>query len=360
MSTFQKNIKNWISLLGLLRYKRPSKGEKAIIFVTETVWERGGVETRLLEYARELRKRNILPVFVARNFKNEAYRGEICIRARYEAANYSECLMAIARYFRAQIIEFQITWEGSLKRFNIEPLIGRIRTGAVIHVNIPQLDYATLNRLDYRILVSTAMTHVDYDAFKDYTIVANAITIPSGPIWEYKGQQKALVFSRISMDKIATLVNVVRFLQSKFIPFDIVGLVQDPNALTLLLEETGVSADKIKEMNVGGMEYMSEHLDDYLFVAGVGIVLLEAASLGYPCLIASELSPRQCTFLSKESMAAGIYSNLTYKRQTPEGEANIVSDIDPCEIDNLLLRDVIASHYSMTRRIEEYLELVDI
>lgn len=358
MSSRKDSLKNCISLLKLLRYRRPRKGERVIVFYAENLWERGGVESRLLEYARELRLRGILPVFVARRFKHEGYRNEICIRARYDAGNFTECLLAIARYFRADALEYQLTWTGSLRRFDIDRIKGKIRTGLVIHSNISGLDYDALNKFDYRIVMKGTLSNINYAAFCDYAVIENAISMPECPAWGYNGQQKALVFSRFSSDKMATLLNVSAFLKKKGIPFEIVGMVQDEDAKNLLIEKAGLHPSQIKEMNVGGPEYMKKHAGEYLFVAGVGIVLLEAASLGFPCLIASELRPEGCTFLTRESLAEHIYPNFTYPVATEEGEANIVGEIDVDKIEDYILEDIIRDQYSMSSRIVEYLDVV--
>lgn len=358
MSRWQNNLKNIISLLKMLKYPRRRKGERAVLFYCENIWERGGVESRLLEYARELRARGILPVFAARRFKHEGYKDEICIKVRYDADNLTACLRTIAWYFRADVLEYQITWEESLHGFDAESCRGKIRTGLVIHSNISGLDYDALNRFDYRIVMKGTLSNIRYDKLRDYAVIENAISMPDEKAWHYRGQKKALVFSRFSTDKMATLLNVSTFLQRKGIPFEIVGIVQDERARDQLIEKAGLSLSQIKEMNVGGLEYMKAHGDDYLFVAGVGIVLLEAASLGYPCLIASEMSVEGCTFLTRQSLADHIYPNFTYPRATPEGEANIVTDLDTDNIENYILDDIIRCQYSMNDRMAQYLPII--
>lgn len=360
MKKIVRNIKNalWISSLKINK-KAKSKGKgKAIIFVADHLHSSGGVESRTYAYACELEKRGFLPVFVSGKLNNAKIRSRfLCIKLQLKAPNFTDSLIKIAESLDAQTIEYQMTWNWCFGKLDIDKLNARIRTGVVIHGNIPDINYEFINKFNYRILISAGLKEINYTAFPDFSVISNAVEIPSGKLWKYKNQKKALILSRIQKDKEDVLTHGVEFMRKHGIDFEVVGNSNDPVFLEEFQEKLGIPAEKFKPLNVDGPRFMAEHIDDYLFVAGVGLVLFEAGALGYPCLITAGCGADYCTFLTQHSLASGIFSNLTYYLQTPEREAAIVQELDLNNLEKYNLRDVVISEYSIQSRVNTYLPI---
>lgn len=332
---------------------------KTIIFFMDYVHERGGVETRTLAYARELKRRGINIIFISERCWNaEIAREFTCIQLKNKAENFTDTVLAICKAYNPIAFEAQVSWVGTFKNLDIDTLKNKVRLGAVIHGSIPDLDYDLLNKLDYKITYKLGLPGINYKLLGECAIIPNAIAMNAGKTWEYKRQKKGLIFSRIQKDKYDVLISGIRFLKSRNYDFDIVGFGEE-NVVEELIKRTGVRREQFKLADVSGTEYMAQHMDEYLFVAGVGLVILEAASLGYPCLITAALGPEHCTFLTKDNAGLNIYTNFTYTVESREGEDNLVQDLDLKNISNYRIQDIIKSRYSLSETVTNYLAVVN-
>lgn len=351
------NLMNVLLLRKLWKYKRPKAGSRAVIFVDEKIHERGGVASRTLTYANGLMANGILPVFVTRSMNNPQLAQFPFIKLRFQASNFTNCVLAVANYFRAQTVEVQITCREALESLDIDKIRGHVRTGMMIHGNIEGLDSEALNTYDYRIVVSPSLPKIDYKALNSFDYIPNAVVLPPKTVWEYRAQKKALIFSRIAMDKAVGLINVINLFKRQGIDFDVVGQPDAASTIEHICRETGVSADKFQPINVDGQEFMASHGDEYLFVAGVGLVLLEAGALGFPCMIISEISPDRCTFVTADILKKKVFPNLSYIRITLEREAVINNEFSLDNLQQYALRPVIEEDYSIDSLIQKYISV---
>lgn len=94
--------------------------------------------------------------------------------------------------------------------------------GCVVHGEIIGMDTSRLQSLNYRIGISDRLFTIDY------ANLGYHLTLPNGidagvPVWNYCGQRKALIISRLQKDKFMRLCAAIEFCATRNIPFEIAG-----------------------------------------------------------------------------------------------------------------------------------------
>ena len=106
------------------------------------------------------------------------------------------------------------------------------------------------------------------------------------------------------------------------------------------------------------MEYLSAHAGEYLFVAGVGQVILEAGSLGYPCYLTSDLGVANSTFLTQDNIHGNFGNNFTLAFKMDDGGALQEHELNVDALWKYNISEDIKEKFDIRRRIDEYMDYV--
>ena len=197
--------------------------------------------------------------------------------------------------------------------------------------------------MDYRIGISDRLFTIDY------ANLGYHLTLPNGidagvPVWNYCGQRKALIISRLQKDKFMRLCAAIEFCATRNIPFEIAGMSENSSTTKRLKRRYTLRPDVFAPGAINTREFLKKNADRYLFVAGVGQVLLEAGAAGFPCLLASDKGANV-----RENYAR----NLTLAHPA-ERHTNVrVSDIEFGQLDDYDISDAIRENFSFSKCFEE-------
>lgn len=224
--------------------------------------------------------------------------------------------------------------------------------GCVVHGEIIGMDTSRLQSLDYRIGISDRLFTIDY------ANLGYHLTLPNGidagvPVWNYCGQRKALIISRLQKDKFMRLCAAIEFCATRNIPFEIAGMSENSSTTKRLKRRYTLRPDVFAPGAINTREFLKKNADRYLFVAGVGQVLLEAGAAGFPCLLASDKGAEYSTFLTRHNVRENYARNLTLAHPA-ERHTNVrVSDIEFGQLDDYDISDAIRENFSFSKCFEE-------
>ena len=284
---------------------------KKIVFVVRDLQATGGVESRLHKLAVYLKKKDILPIFITQNNANVELRKEINLYCNLSLPESSTIFSTLMERINPDVIEFQfkspkIFHDLSDAFFKSIPL-----KGVCIHEEV-NFDINQIKKVDY-IISSTRRKCVS--GINDCHIVPNWLSFPATPLWSYNGQGKAVIISRISKDKLPTIINFIELCNSMNIEYDIAGSIEDEESVRVFnqLLRNGIPQSAF----IGGVktvQFLKKNTNKYLFVAGVGQVAIEASSIGYPFAVSPHFGGYENTvFLEKENVNALLEKNFTIK-----------------------------------------------
>lgn len=336
----------------------PPHGMRTMFYVVKNIAPCGGLETRLAGYADALAANGYRVIFVAESNRNRAIRSRhLCLHLNFHARNFQRSLDRLIVRYRADVVEFQIKNRRSVHRLRIEPLKKRCRIGCVVHGEIAGLDASSLREMDYRIVISDRLLSIDYDSLGPHTILPNAIDAGQ-PVWSYCGQRKALIVSRLQKDKFEQLCAAIECCLERGIPFEIAGFPKNGSTVRRLKRRYALCADAFVPGTVDTREFLKKNADRYLFVAGVGQVLLEAGAAGYPCLLASDKGAAHSTFLTRHNIGRNYGRNLTLAHPTERHARVRVADIELRKIKDYDISESIREDYAFAKRFDEYLRSI--
>lgn len=344
-----------------IRKKCPPEGNipdtRRILYVIKRISNCGGVETRVLQYAELLVQRGYSVIFLTETNRFAPLGKFPCYHLNFSARNFEKCLIALITGLGIGTLEVQVKGGKCLKFMDVENLRKYCRVGCCIHSNIRGLDLEVLNRMDYRILISNALPHIDYPRLQPYRVLPISIAY-NMPQWRYKGQRTALLVSRIAPGKYNQIAAFAEYCQTSGIPFHIAGPKLSRRTAKRLKKRFNLHSDHFIGKIDNAIDYLSAHTDEYLFVAGVGHVLLEAASLGYPCFLASDLGAEYSTFITQRNIQGNFGCNLTlaYKSNLTNVEQEKSIRID--ELGKYDISDALKKRFNLHNRYAEYEEYV--
>ena len=210
--------------------------------------------------------------------------------------------------------------------------------------------------MDYRIFISDRLNQIDYSRLKSYHVLPIAITGQT-PCWKWNGQRRALLISRIRYDKCKQIESFVEYCKTKDIPFHIAGATGNSRIARKLIKRLSLQPEHFIGRIDNTPEFLTAHADEYLFVAGVGQVILEAGSLGYPCFLCSDLGPAYSTFVTRQNIAQGFFRrNFTLAFRPKDNSFRPVTDFLPEEAGNYDLSAFMYEHYNIDNRFKQYKE----
>lgn len=348
----------------LLNKNNLSLGSKtdnqSILYVASNFVKAGGIETRLLQYINELRSFGWNVYILSEDNANEQLSELTNFKLNFDADNFGKCLEEIIDNYGINTIEFQFKNPKILKNLDLEKLKSKVKLGCTIH-NLGIKDTAIINKFDYKVIVSKYMYENHYRAINKAEVIQNCIDTNKHknlPSWEYKGQKKALLISRINKDKVKSIECFVRYCQKYNIEFEIAGEEQAGSNLKQLLCKKYNLRESHFIGRVNTLEYLSQHIDDILFVGGVGLVILEAAYLNYPCLCCSDWEGANYSFITLSNI--DLFDNFTIRKEslvTLKEKKEFGFDLE--KLNHYGARNYIISNRAFSLVTEKYLNIIE-
>ena len=155
-------------------------------------------------------------------------------------------------------------------------------------------------------------------------------------IYKVNNSNKCLIVSRIDEDKLISVQSILSFASMNNIDVDIAGVSSNSYSYEKIKQEVEQKFSNIKINFIGYIEttkYLKENFDKYLFVSGLGQVILEGISLGFPCLQGETLN-NKLSFITKEN-----YLELYNKNFSKLEENSITLNQDLISIKNGNIKD---------------------
>lgn len=304
---YRKNI-----LLNEKNFQLGKGGEKerSILFVIPSLESKGGIESRLLKYAQQLRLVGIEPYFLSQyNEYTPILDNFTSYYLRFHDANFKKCFFELLKHKHFDAIEFQFGGTDYFEKLDIEALKKSHRVGGTIHSLFP-LPENQLAKLDYCCLVSNSIPYNGHNK----VFQLNGV-IPHPVCWKFNEQRKALFISRLDKEKLPTLKVFLDFCLEKNIIPEIAAPLSNKNALavrSLIKHEYGDTPSFIGAIDT--LQFLKKHSQEYLFVAGVGQVPIEALSLGYPAFVCSHIGLEHSSFVSEKNFDVLRTYNFVIRR----------------------------------------------
>ncbi len=331
-----------------------------ILFVASNFMEAGGIETRLLQYINALRVEGRNVYILSEYNANKLLLELINFKLNFDAENFGCCLEEIVDKYNINTVEFQFKNPKILKNLDIDKLKLKVKLGCTIH-NLGISNANIINKFDYKIMVSKYMYENYYAAINNADVIQNCIDTDKYknlPFWEYKGQKKALLISRINTDKIKSIECFIQYCKLYNIEFEIAGEEQCGSNLKQKLIKKYRIDESVFIGNVDTFEYLSQHVEDILFVGGVGLVILEAAYLNYPCMCCSEWENSNYSFVTLLNI--DLFDNFTIRSHSLVTRNNKKEFVLNLESLNLYqLRNYITCNRDLKIFIEKYLKIIE-
>lgn len=342
-----------------LGFDVPAKG-KSILYVAANFVKAGGIETRLLQYIKELRSFGWNVYILSENNANEQLAELTNFNLNFDAENFGNCLDEIIDRYNINIVEFQFKNPKILKNLDLEKLKSKVKLGCTIH-NLGIKNTAIINKFDYKVMVSKYMYENHYTNIKDAVVIQNCIDTnkyKNLPYWEYKGQKKALLVSRINTDKIKSIECFIKYCRKNNIEFEIAGEEQKGSNLKQKLIKKYYLNENNFIGNIDTLDYLSKHIDDILFVGGVGLVILEAAYLNYPCLCCSDWTGNNYSFITLDNI--DLFDNFTIRKQSLVSMKNKkIFELNPEHLNMYKLRHCIISNRNFRISSKKYFSVIE-
>ncbi len=323
------------------------------LYVIKRIEDCGGVETRVLQYADLLVSHGHSVAFVTETNRFSPLRRFPCYHLNFHAHNFESSLIELIVRLGIDVVELQIKSRKCLQLIDIDNVKRHCRIGCCIHGHIRDFDMEVLNRLDYRILISDTLSDIDYSQLQSYKVLPIAIA-DNTPQWRYGGQRTALLVSRVGRDKYKQIAAFAEYCQTHDIPFRIAGPLISHSTVRCLKKNYNLqNAHFIGKLD-NTVAYLSAHTDEYLFVAGVGQVLLEAGSLGYPCFLASDLGADNSTFITRGNIEGNFGRNLTLAYRINDMNFEQEKNLDIGNLTKYDISRVIKESFDIRDRYAEY------
>ncbi len=334
------------------------QNNRNILFIASRFVSIGGIETRLEQYLNLLSKNGWGVFLLSEENTNERLLKYSNFHLNFDAPNFHNCLSELIDVYRINVIEFQFKNPKILKNINLDSLKEKAKVGCTIHnTGVNKLDL--INRFDYKIFVSEQMYSNYYRKVKNPTIIKNGICLNNvNKEWNYCGQNKALLVSRISKDKLTSIECFIKYCQKQNIDFDIAGVEQTKNKLLIKLKKKYKLKASQFIGKVDTVEYLKTNINKYLFVGGVGLVILEAGSLNYPCFVCSDYKGQNFSFVTNENIA--LFDNFTIKsHHSISKQKKMVHLLEKSKLQDYAVKEFIINQRNINTISKKYIEVLD-
>ena len=337
-----------------------NKSGKSILFIASHFVESGGIETRLLQYIKKLESNGWNIYLLSENNLNKELLKYTNLYLNFDVENVKKCLDEIIDYYQINCVEFQFKPSKVLKNFNIDHLKKKVKLGCCVH-NIGVKNADKINKFDYKIMVSGQMYEHHYKNIKNSTVIRNAIDISSFKntlTWKYKDQKTAILISRIGVDKLESIECFIQYCTKNKIPFEIAGGEQYKDILKNKLKKKYNLKDNVFIGQVQTLDFLEKNMYKYLFVAGVGQVVLESGILGFPVFVASSYKGQNYSFVTIDNF--DLFDNFTIKNYSPvckKHKKNTKLDLQKIEIYNI--KELLITKRNIDTCCTQYMNVIE-
>lgn len=296
------------SVFCALRARRAS--DPGVLFAARSFLSKGGVEKRVWQYAPVWRGRGYRVYVGAVYTGADSFCGlDAGLPSLRWLANF---LMRIYIYkWNLQTVEWQAGGSG-LPPFGFAALKKRgVRVGVAVHASRAEWDFGYLREADY-IICASALHGRRIDALKDAPVLPNALEYRPA-VWRFSGQSKAVFISRLAWDKIPSFEAFISACRAWDVPFELAGGLagEEARCVRRALCAKYALSEEVFIGEVDTYTFLTENVSRYLFVGGVGQVILEAGQLGYPCLVCSVCGPGFAFFAEREKFTRLVENNCS-------------------------------------------------
>ena len=291
-----------------LSFNKPALNNN-ILFVASNFVKQGGIETRLRQYIEKLSPEGFNVFILSEDNKNKFLSEQTNFYLSFDAPNFNNCLIEIIKNYNINFIEFQFKNSKILINLNLNEIKKYSIIGCTLH-NTGIKNIKLINKLDYAIIVSNYLYQNHYKKIKNSVIIQNAIDFSSydNNFWKFKNQNTALLISRLMPDKLNSIECFVKYCMVNGCKFKIAG--EDSNfKIKEKLKNKFNLADDVFIGAIDTVDYLKENKDKYLFIAGVGLVILEAGAFNIPCFVCSDDKNKCYSFVTKENVE--LFDNFT-------------------------------------------------
>lgn len=341
-------------------YKADSK--PVVVYVFDYLFTAGGVETRTAEYISHLTDLGYrVIVLSSKNDHQELKLYDNCY-INFRGGNAQECMEKLLKKISVKYLEFHFKSEEILHNLDLEPLRSKTKIGCSIH-NVVNAEYLSHHHFDYITIVSELLKKKYIKELPSAVVLPNAVNLASS-VYQYPKtkEHKAIIISRLCKEKLPTIEAFIIFCQNNKIIPHIAGPVSGRKDI----RKTLLKKYNLKESNFLGLvdiSILSNKLGEYLFVGGVGQVILQSGILGYPIFLASHLGIKDSLFVRPENISFFSGNNFTIKSKnaTHPSSANKQKDIQEIFAGNVgayNLNSVISSEFKFDNVFEKYKALL--
>ena len=291
-----------------LSFNKPALNNN-ILFVASNFVKQGGIETRLKQYIEKLTENNFNVFVLSEDNRNEFLSKQTNFYLSFDAPNFNNCLIEIIKEFNINYIEFQFKNSKILKKLNLDVIKKYSVVGCTLH-NTGIKNINLINKLDYKIVVSNFLYKNHYKKIINPAVIQNSIDFSryDNDFWKFKNQNTALLISRLMPDKLNSIECFVKYCMVNGCKFKIAG--EDSNfKIKEKLKNKFNLADDVFIGAIDTVDYLKENKDKYLFIAGVGLVILEAGAFNIPCFVCSDDKNKCYSFVTKENVE--LFDNFT-------------------------------------------------
>lgn len=257
-----------------------------VLFAARSFLSKGGVEKRVWQYAEVWRKAGF------RVYIGAVYNGADSWPGTDAWLPTNSWLAGIlirwyVRKWNLKAVEWQAGGFGG-PPFDPAHLKKRgVRFGVAVHASRAEWNFDYLRQAGY-VLCASAVHGRRVPLLQHASVLPNALAYHPA-VWKFGGQQTAVFISRLSGDKVPSFEAFIELCRKGNIPFELAGglVGKEAHAVKRALEQKYALPDKVFIGEVDTQEFLTRRAKRYLFVGGVGQVILEAGQLGYPCVVCS-------------------------------------------------------------------------
>ncbi|XWO13349.1 Glycosyltransferase [Candidatus Hepatincola sp. Pdp] len=303
--------------------------KKNILIVTH-LHSNGGVETRLFNLLNKLTEFNVIIAVVGNNkncFQPIIKNKNFTLKYFDDVHQLNESLENIITSFNINLVECQLVGFLSYKElnYNLLKLLG-IKIVSTIHFNVKKAaNRNIINKFRFYkfkimlkkyfdlIIVIRPLTNT-YLKHHHCKFIPNTACINYNPVYKKNDNPHSIIISRIGRDNIFHIEKYIKFLQKNNFSFSIAGNIS--NYKELRIKNNLITKYNLTEEQFIGkidtLSYLKNNNSSYMFICGIGTVVLEAITLGYPVLLASILkNSSNLTFLNHSNYSKIKDNNFT-------------------------------------------------
>ncbi|HCL5351072.1 TPA: hypothetical protein N3A45_003664 [Salmonella enterica subsp. salamae serovar [1],40:z35:e,n,x,z15] len=252
--------------------------KRKILYVITDLSNCGGVERRLESQFNYLVENGWFPMIISMTNNYDKLMKYPNFYLNFKLHNAKKLFEQLIEVLMPNVIEFQFKPTNFFYDLDICSLLKKYVVGCCVHEEI-KIEQSMIDKLDYRI----ASAH--RKSITNATYILNW-TEWSSFSWKYTKQKKAILITRISKDKLISIVNFVKICNRYNIDYDIAGAFDNASDIVSSLVKDGLNKNAFIG-HIDTIQFLKENANKYLFVAGVGQAIMEGASLGYPSLVTS-------------------------------------------------------------------------